>query len=108
MCMDYLLYEQHAAAYIQNKGYEILYENYRRSRIQIDVVARKENVLVIIEVKYRKNEGLPCGLIYRGQMQRILNAAIPLMAQHHCLEWQLLLFYYTGEILVPELFPIEC
>lgn len=65
--MDYLLYEQHAAAYIQNKGYEILFENYRRSRIQIDVVARKENVLVIIEVKYRKNEGLPCELISRDR-----------------------------------------
>ena len=71
--MDYLLNEQHTAAYIQNKGYEILYENYRRSQIEIDVVARKENILVIIEVKYRKNEGLPCELISRGQMQRILH-----------------------------------
>ena len=106
--MDYQLYEQHAAAYIQNKGYEILYENYRKSRTQIDVVARKENILVIIEVKYRKNEELPCELISRGQMQRILKQAGPLMAQHHCLEWQLLLFYYFGESLVPQLFPIEC
>ena len=69
---------------------------------------RKENILVIIEVKYRKNEGLPCELISGGQMQRILHEAGPLMAQYHCLEWQLLLFYYTGESLVPQLFPIEC
>jgi hypothetical protein len=41
-------------------------------------------------------------------MQRILNEAGPLMAQYHCLEWQLLLFHYSGESLVPQLFPIEC
>jgi Holliday junction resolvase-like predicted endonuclease len=106
--MDYLLYERHAAAYIQNKGYEILHENYRRSRIQIDVVARKEEVLVIIEVKYRKNGGVPCELISHGQLQRIQRETGPLMVEYRCFEWQLLLFFYSGESLKPQIFPIEC
>ena len=98
---------QHAAAYIQNKGYEILYENYRRSRIEIDVVARKENVLVIIELKYRKNEGLPCDPVSGGQMQRILNAAMFLWRSTIALNGSSFSSISQAKFR-PELFPIEC
>ena len=49
--MDYRLYEKHAAAYLRNEHYEVLAENYRRSRTQIDVVVRKNDVFVVAEVK---------------------------------------------------------
>ena len=65
--MDYRLYEKHAAAYLRNDHCEVLIENYRRSRTQIDVVARKHGVLIVAEVKYRKPSVLPEGLISHGQ-----------------------------------------
>ena len=97
---------QHAAAYIQNKGTKF-YENYRRSRIQIDVVARKENVLVIIELKYRKNEGLPCELISGGQMQRILNQLYLLWRSTIALNGSSSSSISQAKFRA-ELFPIEC
>lgn len=106
--MNYRLFEQHAAAYLREKDHEILYEDYRKSRTQIDVVARKGSTLVVIEVKYRKNGGLPEELISHGQMQRILREVGPLMGQHNCSDWQFLLFFYCAKSFHPDIITIEC
>ena len=106
--MDYRLYEKHAATYLRNDLCEVLVENYRRSRTQIDVVARKNDVLIVAEVKYRKHGGLPEELISHGQKERIMNEIVPLMNRYHCREWQLLLFFYRAKSFVPEIIAIEC
>ncbi len=106
--MDYRLYEKHAAAYLRNELYEVLVENYRRSRTQIDVVARKNGVLLVAEVKYRRHGGLPEELISHGQKKRIQREIGPLMVKYHCKEWQLLLFFYRGKSFVPEIIALEC
>jgi len=106
--MDYRLYEKHAAAYLRNELYEVLVENYRRSRTQIDVVARKNSVLIVAEVKYRRNGGLPEELISHGQKERIHREIGPLMVKYHCNEWQLLLFFYRAKSFVPEIIALEC
>ncbi len=43
--------EEMAAQYLRNKAYEILERNYRWARGEIDIVARKDNTLVFVEVK---------------------------------------------------------
>jgi len=106
--MDYRLYEKHAAAYLRNELYEVLVENYRRSRTQIDVVARKNSVLIVAEVKYRRHGGLPEELISHGQKERIHREIGPLMVKYHCNEWQLLLFFYKAKSFVPEIIALEC
>ena len=106
--MDYRLYEKHAAAYLRNDHCEVLVENYRRSRTQIDVVARKNGILIVAEVKYRRHGGLPEELISRGQKERIHREIGPLMVKHHCNEWQLLLFFYRAKSFVPEIIALEC
>lgn len=106
--MDYRLYEKHAAAYLRNELYEVLVENYRRSRTQIDVVARKNSVLIVAEVKYRRHGGLPEELISHGQKERIHREIGPLMIKYHCNEWQLLLFFYRAKSFVPEIIALEC
>ena len=45
--------EDHASAYLIKSGYEILERNWRYSRAEIDIIAKKEGILVFIEVKTR-------------------------------------------------------
>ena len=46
--------EDLAAAYLALCGYAVLDRNFRFSRLEIDLVARKENVLAVVEVKFRR------------------------------------------------------
>jgi putative endonuclease len=49
-----------ASHYLENKGYEILHKNWRYSRLgEIDIIARKEDAIVFVEVKTRSS--LSCG-----------------------------------------------
>lgn len=43
--------EKLAANYLKNHGYEILEENYRHKRGEIDIIAKKKGLLVFVEVK---------------------------------------------------------
>ena len=45
--------EQMAATYLTDKGYIILEHNYRRGRLEIDLIALDGGELVIVEVKSR-------------------------------------------------------
>ncbi|MUH36504.1 endonuclease [Zobellia amurskyensis] len=48
--------EKLAADFLLEKGYEILYKNYRYLKAEIDIIAQKENVLAIVEVRARSND----------------------------------------------------
>lgn len=48
--------EDRAAVLLQNKGYTILRRNYRFGRAEVDIIARKGNILVIVEVKTRSGD----------------------------------------------------
>ncbi len=48
-------YEEKAAAFLQEKGYQILERNYRDRAGEIDLIARDGMYLVFVEVKYRRN-----------------------------------------------------
>lgn len=48
--------EKKAAKFLQKKGYELIKRNYRTSGIEIDIIARKNNILCFVEVKTRKSE----------------------------------------------------
>lgn len=47
--------ERMAMEYLLKEGYEILETNWRFQKKEIDIIARKENLFVIIEVKTRSN-----------------------------------------------------
>lgn len=51
-------YEQQVGQYLEEKGYEILCYNYRCKLGEIDIIAKEQNNLVFIEVKYRKNTNM--------------------------------------------------
>lgn len=54
-------YEDLAAAYLKDKGMQIIYQNYRCRQGEVDLVGIHENCLVFVEVKYRKSnrQGMP-------------------------------------------------
>ena len=47
--------EEKACNYLKSKKYKILEKNYRCLYGEIDIIAKYNNTLVIIEVKYRKS-----------------------------------------------------
>ncbi len=47
--------EKLATAYLVEKGYRILYRNYRYLKAEIDIIAEKGNTIAIIEVKSRSS-----------------------------------------------------
>lgn len=48
--------ENLAANFLKQQGYEIVARNYRYQRSEIDLIVRKENWLVFVEVKMRSSD----------------------------------------------------
>jgi putative endonuclease len=47
--------EEKAADYLMTRGYRILHRDWRYGHRDIDIVAMKDNVIAIVEVKTRRN-----------------------------------------------------
>jgi putative endonuclease len=56
--------EQVAAEYLEEQGFRILDQNWRRRECEIDIIAMKEGVVYLVEVKYRGSDGAGKGLDY--------------------------------------------
>jgi putative endonuclease len=54
--------EQAAKVYLEMRGFEIIEQNWRRSSGEVDIIARKNNVVHFVEVKYRANDNQGTGL----------------------------------------------
>lgn len=48
--------EQIAVDFLIKNGYDIKYRNYRYLKSEIDIIAQKENILAIVEVRARSND----------------------------------------------------
>lgn len=53
--------EETAAHYLKSKGYEILQNNFTVRGGEIDLIARKNNILIFVEVKTRSNGAFGTG-----------------------------------------------
>lgn len=67
--------ERLAAAYLQLKGYRILARDYRTAVGQVDVVAKRGDTLVLVEVKWRPTLAQAADAIRPTQRARIARAA---------------------------------
>ena len=67
--------EARAAAYLMAKGYRILAKRYRTPYGEIDIVARRRNLLAFIEVKARASLDEAAYAVTARQQARIINAA---------------------------------
>lgn len=69
--------EELARKYLENKGYEIVDQNYKTKRAEIDIVARHKNTLIFVEVRTKQHEqfGTPEETInYRKRLKLVRNA----------------------------------
>lgn len=48
--------EEIAVNFLIEKGYRILYRNFRHRKAEVDVIAEKDNVVVMVEVRARSND----------------------------------------------------
>lgn len=77
-------YEQKAAEYLKEKGYQIIERNFRCRYGEIDLIARYDGVLVFCEVKYRhsKDTASPLEAVTPGKQQRISKTAFYYLSTH--------------------------
>ena len=70
-------YEKTAAQYLEKTGYRILERNFRCKSGELDLIALDGNVLVFLEVKYRKNAvyGTPAEAVTRAKQRTICKVA---------------------------------
>lgn len=76
--------ETKARKYLEEKGYTILETNWRHAKLEIDLIALKEETLVFVEVKYRKNDeyGEPELFVNRKKQNFIIRAANAYIESH--------------------------
>ncbi|MGB0773573.1 MAG: YraN family protein [Flavobacteriaceae bacterium] len=69
--------ESLAAESYQKKGYTILKRNYRFGRSEVDIIARKGEILAIVEVKSRTSTyfGDPQSFVSKKQQRSLIVAA---------------------------------
>jgi putative endonuclease len=74
--------EGRAAALLVAKGYRILARRFRTPLGEIDIIARRRDVLVFVEVKARDNFDEAAESIGKRQQNRIIGAAQMWLAAH--------------------------
>lgn len=72
-----------AALLLICKGYRILARRFKTPYGEIDIIAKKKNVVVFVEVKARKTMDKCFIAITRKQLQRIQNASEIFMSMKH-------------------------
>ena len=69
--------EEKAREYLISNGYAIRHCNWRSGKNELDIVAEKDNMLVVVEVKMRSSDffGNPEDSITNAKMKRTISAA---------------------------------
>lgn len=68
--------EELAVAFLEKAGYEILETNWVYQKAEIDIIAQKNNILAIVEVKTRSSTdfGLPQDFVKPKKIQLLVKA----------------------------------
>lgn len=79
-----MAWEQQAAEYLEEKGYQILHRNFYSRYGEIDLIVREGKYLVFLEVKYRKDAkgGHPLEAVDIRKQRRICKTAA-----YYCLRY---------------------
>ncbi|MFH1061911.1 MAG: YraN family protein [Candidatus Omnitrophota bacterium] len=72
-----LIGESIAKKFLQKKGYEIIEQNFRTKYSEMDLVVKKKDVLVFVEVRTKTNElfGSPEETINKNKINRLIRSA---------------------------------
>jgi putative endonuclease len=77
--------EEIAIGHFKSNGYEILETNWRKGSLEVDIIARKGNTLVIAEVKTRSTNyfGEPEEFVTRVKQKNLIKAANSYILQNN-------------------------
>jgi putative endonuclease len=69
--------EDLAVEYLQKNGYKILVRNFRFQKAEIDIIAEKDNLIIVTEVKARSTDAfmLPQEAVTKTKIKLIVSAA---------------------------------
>ena len=69
--------EEYAANYLEKKGYELLERNWFFNKAELDIIALKNNQLVVVEVKTRNSDffGDPQDFVTPAKIKLLVKAA---------------------------------
>ena len=95
--------ERRAAAYLIAKGYRILARRFRTPHGEIDIVARRRQLLAFVEVKARRSLDDAAYAVTRKQQQRIINAAQAWLMAHP--EHETFEFRFGARLIAPRRLP---
>lgn len=78
--------ERLAGRFLEEQGYEVLERNWRHTRHELDLVARTDRELVIVEVKTRSTDrhGQPEEAVKQGKRGKLIKAANAYVAVTGC------------------------
>lgn len=69
--------EMVARKYLEDKEYYIVEQNYKNEYGEIDIIVKKDECIIFVEVKYRSTikNGLPMEAVNKNKQQKIRNVA---------------------------------
>ncbi|MBC7902052.1 MAG: YraN family protein [Gemmatimonadaceae bacterium] len=73
-----------AAEYLNRQGFTVLHKNWRKGRLEVDIIAARDDVLHVIEVKTRRNNvfGEPEDSIGLKKIERMLRGGLAYVSAH--------------------------
>ncbi len=77
-----LLHENETANFLKNNGYEILQLRYKSKYGEIDIVAKKLDLIIFVEVKSRNKNEMIEVILRKSQIKRIKNCALDFISNH--------------------------
>ena len=78
--------EAKAADYLRRKKYEVMGANYRCRFGELDLIAKKRELVIFVEVKLRKNDrfGAAADAVTLSKQEKLRKAAASWLASHDC------------------------
>ena len=78
--------EARAADYLRKQKYEVIGANYRCRFGELDLIAKKRELVVFVEVKLRKNDrfGAAADAVTLSKQDKLRKAAASWLASHDC------------------------
>src|SRR5690606_23804994 len=71
-----------AKAYLQTKGYSVLAERFKTKLGEIDLIVRKGDTIVFVEVKWRQTMAAAAESVHKRNQSRVFRAAELYLQQH--------------------------
>lgn len=77
--------EEMAVEYLLTKGYEIVARNFIYQKAEVDIIARQDNILAVVEVKTRSTPdfGDPQDFVKKKQIQQLVKAIDYFVNEHN-------------------------